>query len=38
MSVLALADRQNKFVWEVMDLTVAEFNLWMAYLEVLKDG
>jgi len=29
---LALAERLNKFLWEVDNLSVDEYNLWMAYL------
>jgi len=35
--VIALADRLGKSIAEVMEWPVSEFELWLGYLQVLKD-
>jgi|TARA_Y100000310_G_scaffold87397_2_gene84234 hypothetical protein len=34
---MALADRLGKFKSEVLDMTVSDFNEWLAYLEVREN-
>lgn len=38
MNLISLADRLHKTISEVEQMSVTEFNEWMAYFSILKDS
>jgi hypothetical protein len=38
MNLISLADRLHKTIEEVEQISVTEFNEWMAYFTLLKDS
>lgn len=38
MNLISLADRLHKTIDEVEQISVTEFNEWMAYFTILKDN
>ena len=38
MNLISLADRLHKTIGEVEQMSLTEFNEWMAYFTILKDS
>ncbi len=38
MNLISLADRLHKTIEEVEQISITEFNEWMAYFKLLKDS
>jgi len=38
MNLIALADRLHKTIEEVEQISITEFNEWMAYFQIIKDS
>ena len=37
MNLISLADRLHKTIEEVEQISITEFNEWMAYFQIIKD-
>ena len=38
MNLISLADRLHKTIEEVEQISLTEFNEWMAYFQIIKDS
>jgi hypothetical protein len=38
MNLISLADRLHKTIEEVEQISITEFNEWMAYFQIIKDS